>query len=76
MNSNLSGSFEGNYGATAGMRMAYEIDARLGRPALTATLMTGSRSFISTYTRACLRDGTLPKIDKQVLRMLQLENIY
>jgi hypothetical protein len=76
MNSNLSGSFEGNYGATAGMRMAYEIDAHLGRPALTATLMTGSRSFISTYTQACLRDGTLPKIDKQVLRMLQLENIY
>lgn len=76
MNSNLSGSFEGNYGATAGMRMAYEIDARLGRPALTSTLLTGSRSFISTYTQACLHDGTLPKIDKQVLRMLQLENIY
>ena len=76
MNSNLSGSFEGNYGATAGMRMAYEIDSRLGRPALTSTLLTGSRSFISTYTQACLHDGTLPKIDKQVLRMLQLENIY
>jgi hypothetical protein len=76
MNSNLSGSFEGNYGATAGMRMAYEIDSRLGRPALTSTLLTGSRSFISTYTQACLRDGTLPKIDKQVLRMLQLGNIY
>jgi hypothetical protein len=76
MNSNLSGSFEGNYGATAGMRMAYEIDSRLGRPALTSTLLTGSRSFISTYTQACLRDGTLPKIDMQVLRMLQLGNIY
>ena len=75
MNSNLSGSFEGNYGATAGMRMAYEIDARLGRPALTATLLTGSRSFISTYTQACLRDGTLPKIDRQVIRMFQLEDI-
>ena len=76
MNSNLSGSFEGNYGATAGMRMAYEIDEHLGRPALTATLMTGSRSFISTYMHACLRDGTLPKIDKQVLRMFQMENMY
>jgi hypothetical protein len=70
MNANLSGSVEGNYGATAGMRMAYEIDARLGRPALTATLTAGSRSFISTYMQACLRDGTLPKIDKQVLRLL------
>jgi len=76
MNANLSGSFEGNYGATAGMRMAYEIDLRLGRPALTATLMTGSRSFISTYMQACLRDGNLPKIDKQVSRMLQLKNLY
>ncbi len=76
MNANLSGSFEGNYGATAGMRMAYAIDTRLGRPALTATLAAGSRSFISTYMQACLRDGTLPKIDKQVLRMLQLKNLY
>ena len=57
MNANLSGSFEGNYGATAGMRMAYEIDTRLGRPALTATLITGSHSFISTYMQTCLRDG-------------------
>jgi hypothetical protein len=76
MNSNLSGSFEGNYGATAGMRMAYAIDVQLGRPALTATLMTGSRSFIAAYTQACLRDATLPKIDNQVVRMLQLENLY
>jgi len=71
MNANLSGSFEGNYGATAGMRMAYEIDKRLGRPALTATLMNDGRSFISTYTQACLRDATLPTIDKQVLLLLQ-----
>ncbi|MCX6121176.1 MAG: hypothetical protein NTX44_06115 [Ignavibacteriales bacterium] len=71
MNANLSGSFESNYGATAGMRMAYEIDKRFGRPALTATLMGGSRSFISTYMQACLRDGTLPKIDKQVLFLLR-----
>ncbi|MGD1043795.1 MAG: DUF5700 domain-containing putative Zn-dependent protease [Bacteroidota bacterium] len=70
MNANLSGSFEGNYGATAGMRMAYEIDKRLGRPAMTATLMTGSRSFISTYIQACLRDGTLPQFDKQLLPLL------
>lgn len=71
MNANLSGSFEGNYGATAGMRMAFEIDARLGRPALTSTLMNGCRSFVSTYMQACLRDGNLPKIDKQILLLLQ-----
>jgi len=76
MNANLSGSFEGNYGATAGMRMAYEIDSRLGRPALTATLMTGSHSYISTYIQACLRDANLPKIDKQVVRILKLKNLY
>ncbi len=71
MNANLSGSFEGNYGATAGMRMAYEIDSHFGRPALTATLLTGSCSFISTYMQVYLRDETLPKIDKQVSRLLQ-----
>jgi hypothetical protein len=71
MNANLSGSMEGNYGATAGMRMAYEIDAHLGRPALTATLLTGSCSFILTYMQACLRDAYLPKIDNQVTRLLQ-----
>lgn len=71
MDANLSGSFEGNYGATAGMRMAFEIDKRLGRPALTATLMTGGRSFISAYMQACLRERSLPAIDKQVLGMLK-----
>ena len=70
MNANLSGSFEGNYGATAGLRMAYEIDAHLGRPALTATLLTGSSSFISTYMQACLRDGTLPQLNKRLLPLL------
>ena len=71
MNSNLSGSMEGNYGSTAGMRMAYEIDTHLGRPALTATLMSGGTSFLYTYMQACLRDALLPRIDKQVLRLLQ-----
>jgi len=71
MNANLSGSFEGNYGATAGMRMAYEIDTRLGRPTLNATLMTGSGSFISAYIQACLRGQNLPKINRHVLSLLQ-----
>jgi hypothetical protein len=52
MNANLSGSFTANYGATAGMRMAYEIDTRLGRPALTATLLGGFPLFVETYKKA------------------------
>jgi len=70
MDANLSGSFEGNYGATAGLRMAYEIDAHLGRPALTATLLNGCRSFILTYQQACVRDGSLPQLDKRVLQFV------
>jgi hypothetical protein len=73
MNANLSGSFEGNYGATAGMRMAYEIDNRLGRPALTSTLKGGGRAFLSAYCQACLQDATLPQIDKRVLRFFETE---
>jgi hypothetical protein len=71
MNANLSGSFEGNYGATAGLRMAYEIDKNLGRPALTGTLMKGSRSFILAYRQACLRDSMLPQIDKRILQAIE-----
>jgi hypothetical protein len=70
MDANLSGSFEGNYGATSGLRMAYEIDTHLGRPALTATLMNGGRSFILAYQQACLRDGSLPQLDKRVLQFV------
>jgi hypothetical protein len=73
LNANLSGSFEGNFGATAGLRMAYEIDTRLGRPALTATLMRGGRSFVLSYQQACLRDGSLPQFDKRTLHLLHLE---
>jgi len=70
MDANLSGSFEGNYGATSGLRMAYEIDKHLGRPALTATLMSGGRSFVLAYQQACLRDGSLPQLDKRILQFI------
>ena len=70
MNSNLSGSFEGNYGATAGMRMAYEIDTRLGRPALTATLLKGGSSFLSAYRQACMQDASLPQIETAILKKM------
>ncbi|MFZ1976595.1 MAG: DUF5700 domain-containing putative Zn-dependent protease [Bacteroidota bacterium] len=55
MDANLSGSFMGNYGATAGMRMAYEIDTKLGRQALTETLLHGFASFVESYQKACRR---------------------
>jgi hypothetical protein len=70
MNANLSGSFKENYGATSGLRMAYEIDAHLGRPALTETLLKGGKAFILTYQQACLRDASLPQIDKKILNMI------
>jgi hypothetical protein len=71
MNANLSGSFEGNYGATAGLRMAYEIDKNLGRPALTATLMGGGRAFLLAYKQACDMDGMLPRLDPRIIKAIQ-----
>lgn len=68
INSNLSGSFEGNYGATAGLRIAYEIENRLGRPALTETVREGVRSFFEKYRELCRRDSNLPKLDDSILR--------
>ncbi|MCX6134764.1 MAG: hypothetical protein NTU47_13205 [Ignavibacteriales bacterium] len=69
MNSNLSGSFEGNYGATAGLRIAYEIEKRLGRPALTETVRKGAGDFFEKYSELCRRDNDLPKLDKEALRV-------
>lgn len=68
MDANLSGSFSGNYGATAGLRMAYEIDTRLGRQALTATLLNGTQSFVEAYQQACVRERMLPPIDVRVAK--------
>lgn len=70
MNSNLSGSFEGNYGATAGLRMAYEIEKRLGRPALTETVREGVKDFFVKYNELCRQDSNLPRLDEGVLRVL------
>jgi hypothetical protein len=70
MDANLSGSFEGNYGATSGLRMAYEIDSHLGRPALTETLLKGGKAFILAYQQACLIDPGLPQIDRRVLNFI------
>ena len=71
MNANLSGSFEGNYGSTAGMRMAYEIDNCLGRSVLTMTLLNGGRSFISAYVQLCAHESNIPQFDEQVLQLME-----
>ena len=68
MDANLSGSFSGNYGATAGLRMAYEIDTRLGRQALTSTLINGTQSFVDAYREACVRELMLPPLDARVAK--------
>ncbi len=67
MNSNLSGSFEGNYGATAGLRIAYEIEKRLGRPALTGTVREGVKDFFRKYDELCRQDSNLPVLDAKAL---------
>jgi hypothetical protein len=70
LNSNLSGSFEGNYGATAGLRMAYEIEKRLGRPALTETVREGVKDFFGKYSELCKQNSNLPRLDESALRIL------
>jgi hypothetical protein len=71
MNSNLSGSYEKNYGASAGLLMAYAIDAKLGRKALTETLQNGVGDFFGKYQELAGQFGELPKFDADVIGMLQ-----
>ncbi len=71
LNANMSGSFEGNYGATAGLRIAYEIDSRLGRPALVETMSNGPCSFFGKYDTLCQQNPTLPRLDDAVIKVLE-----
>ena len=71
MNSNLSGSHEKNYGAPAGLLMAYAIDAKLGRRALTECLEFGVADFFLKYQQLATQYGELTKFDKEVIEMLQ-----
>lgn len=71
MNSNLSGSYEKNYGATAGLLMAYAIDAKLGRASLTECLERGVGDFFEKYQQLTEQHGELPKFDKEVIESLQ-----
>ncbi len=71
MNSNLSGSYEKNYGASAGLLMAYAIDAKLGRKALTECLEYGVADFFQKYQQLAEQNGELIKFDKEVIESLQ-----
>lgn len=71
MNSNLSGSYEKNYGASAGLLMAYAIDAKLGRKALTECLEFGVADFFVKYQQLAEQNGDLPKFDQEVIERLQ-----
>ncbi len=70
LNSNLSGSYEKNYGATAGLYMAHMIELKLGRTALTETLDFGIADFFEKYQRVAESNGGVPPFDEGVLKML------
>lgn len=71
MNSNLSGSYEKNYGASAGLLMAYAIDAKLGRKSLTECLEYGVADFFRKYQQLAEQNGDLIQFDKEVIESLQ-----
>ncbi len=71
MNSNLSGSYEKNYGATAGLLMALTIDEKLGRRALTESLEYGVGDFFMKYQQLAEQHGELQKFAVEVITMLQ-----
>ncbi|NUN70371.1 MAG: hypothetical protein HUU02_11735 [Bacteroidetes bacterium] len=71
MNSNLSGSYEKNYGASAGVLMAYAIDAKLGRKALTETLELGPADFFSKYQQLAKQFGELPQFEAAVIALFR-----
>ena len=70
MNSNLSGSYEKNYGATAGLLMALTIDEKLGRPALTECLTNGPGDFFDKYNQAASSGSGLPLFSDSVITSL------
>jgi hypothetical protein len=71
LNANMSGSFEANYGATAGQRMAYEIDTKFGRQALANTIIGGVQQFFGTYDSLCAQNSNLPRVDAEVMKVLE-----
>ena len=70
MNANLSGSFEKNYGATAGLLMAFAIDTKLGRNALTETITNGVGDFFEKYDALTKQYDELPRLSEEIKREL------
>ncbi len=66
MNANLSGSFERNYGAAAGLLMAFAIDTKLGRNALTETIAKGVGDFFDKYDALTKQYDELPKLSEEI----------
>jgi Putative zinc dependent peptidase (DUF5700) len=62
LNANLSGSLEKNYGAGAGLLMAYEIDTKLGRKALSETIALGPADFFAKYNLLTRQYPDLPPL--------------
>jgi hypothetical protein len=66
LNANLSGSMEENYGAAAGLLIAYQIDTRLGRKALAESLSLGPSDFFGKYLDIVRRYADTPALSKQI----------
>jgi Putative zinc dependent peptidase (DUF5700) len=66
MNANLSGSFEKNYGAAAGLLMAFAIDTKMGRDALTETIAKGVGDFFAKYDELTKQYDELPKLSEEI----------
>jgi len=67
MDANLSGTFERNYGAAAGLLMAFAIDSKMGRNALTETIAKGVGDFFQKYDALTKQYDELPKLSPEVL---------
>jgi len=66
MNANLSGAFERNYGAAAGLLMAFAIDTKMGRNALTETVAKGVGDFFEKYDALTKQYDELPKLSEEI----------
>ena len=73
LNANLSGSMEKNYGAAAGLLMAYHIDTKLGRKFLAESLAAGPADFFRKYDEVVRHYADAPPLSPRLLRELQKE---
>jgi len=66
LDANLSGSFGKNYGAAAGLLMAFAIDTKMGRNALTETIANGVGDFFAKYDALTKLYDELPKLSEEI----------